>query len=75
VWRFWGKRKDVWMGMMLGAQSWVFPSHEAMFGDGDAMGVAGQVVENMFGTPEGWLGVDDSVLVGDLAEEAVEWGG
>jgi hypothetical protein len=33
-----------------------------MVGDGDAMGVAGQVVENMFGAAEGWLGVDDPVL-------------
>ena len=31
--------------------------HEAMVGDGDAMGVAGQVVENLFGTAEGRLGV------------------
>ena len=34
-----------------------------MVGDGDAMGVAGQVVENMFGAAEGWLGVDDPVLL------------
>ena len=27
----------------------VFKGHEAMVGDGDAMGVAGQVVENIFG--------------------------
>ena len=26
----------------------VFERHQAMVGDGDAMGVAGQVVENMF---------------------------
>jgi len=23
VWTYWGKRMDVWMGMMPGAQSWV----------------------------------------------------
>ena len=41
----------------------VFEGHEPMVGDGDAMGVAGQVVENMFGAAEGWLGVDDPVLL------------
>ena len=40
-----------------------------MVGDGDAMGVAGQVVENMFGAAEGRLGVDDPVLSGKLPEE------
>jgi hypothetical protein len=33
-----------------------------MVGDGYAMGIAGQVVENMFGAAEWWLGVDDPVL-------------
>ena len=40
----------------------VLEGHEAVVGDGDAMGVAGQVVENMFGAAEGWLGVDDPVV-------------
>ena len=40
----------------------VLEGHEAMVGDGDAVGVAGQVVENMFGAAEGWLGVGDPVL-------------
>lgn len=31
----------------------VFEGHEAMVGDGDAVGVAGQVVENVFGAAEG----------------------
>jgi hypothetical protein len=29
-----------------------------MVGDGNAMGVASEIVENMFGAAEGWLGVD-----------------
>ena len=39
-----------------------------MVGDGYAMSVAGQVVENMFGAAEGWLGVDDrrKVVVSEL---------
>ena len=40
----------------------VLEGHETMVGDGDAMGVAGQIVEHMFGPAEGWLGVDDPVL-------------
>ena len=48
-----------------------------MVGDGYAMGVAGQVVEHMFGAAEGWLGVNDPVLLAELPEEAAEcaqWG-
>ena len=40
----------------------VFEGHEAMVGDGDAVGVAGQVVENVFGAAEGRLGVDHPIL-------------
>ena len=37
-------------------------SHEAMVVDGHAMGIAGEIAEQMMGTAEGWLGVDDPVL-------------
>ena len=50
----------------------VFESHQAMVGDGDAVGVAGQVVEHMVGSAEGWLGIDDPVLLTELAEEVAE---
>jgi len=50
----------------------VLKGHEAMVGDGDAMGVAGQIVENMFGAAERWLGVDDPVLPEQLPEEVAE---
>ena len=43
-----------------------------MVGDGDAVGVTGQVVENMFGTAEGWLGIDDPVLLAEFPEEVAE---
>src|SRR5258708_10361756 len=46
--------------------------HETMVGDGDAVGIAGQVVENMFGATEGWLGVDHPVLLAEFPEEAAE---
>ena len=50
----------------------VLEGHEAMVGNGNAMSVAGQVVENMFGAAEGWLGVDDPVLAEQLPEEVAE---
>jgi len=40
----------------------VVEGHEPMVGDGHAMCVAGQVVENMFGAAERWLGVDHPIL-------------
>ena len=55
----------------------VFKGHEPMVGNGYAMGVAGQVVEDMYGAAEGWLGVDDPVLLAELPEEVAEcarWG-
>lgn len=37
-----------------------------MVGDGDAVRVAGQVLENVFGSAERRLGVDDPVLGEEL---------
>jgi hypothetical protein len=50
----------------------VFQGHEAMVRNGDAVGVAGQVVENMFGAAERWLGVNDPVLLAELPEKVAE---
>jgi hypothetical protein len=50
----------------------VLEGHETVVGDRDPMGVAGQVVENMLGTTEGWLGVDDPVLLAELPEQVAE---
>ena len=50
----------------------VLEGHEPMVGDGNAMGVASQIVENMFGTAEGWLGVDDPVHLAEFPEEVAE---
>ena len=33
----------------------VLEGHEAMVGDGDAMGVAGEIAEDMIGPPKGGL--------------------
>jgi hypothetical protein len=48
---------------------------EPAIGDGDTMGVAGQVLEHMLGTAEGWLGIDDPFLVAQRGEHCVEWPG
>ena len=46
--------------------------HDPVVGDGDAMRVAGQVLENMFGSAEGPLGVDHPVLTEQRAKESME---
>ena len=53
----------------------VLEGHEAMVGNSYSMGVAGQVVENMFGAAEGWLGVDHPVLLAKCPEEVDECAG
>ena len=47
-------------------------SHEAVVGDGHAMGVAGEIAEHRMGTAEGWLGVDDPVVTEQGAQEGAE---
>ena len=69
-----GNRHD----LLLTALCVVFPakrdsvileSHQSMVGDGDAVRIAGKIVQNMLGTAEGWLGIDDPVLVEELSEK------
>ncbi len=43
-----------------------------MVGDRHAVGIAGQVVEDVFGSTERWLGVDDPVLREELLQETME---
>ncbi len=50
----------------------VVEGNEAMVGDGDAMGVARQVVENVLGAAEGRLGIDDPVPVEELPDKAAK---
>ena len=52
------------VGIILPAESnlIMLEGHEAVVGDGYAMGVAGEITQHMMGTAEGWLGVDDPVL-------------
>jgi hypothetical protein len=46
-----------------------------MVRDGDAVCIAGEIVQNMFGTSEGWLGVDHSVFAEEESQERVESAG
>jgi hypothetical protein len=46
-----------------------------MIGDGDALRIAGEIVQNMFGTSEGWLGVDHPVFAEEESQERVESAG
>ena len=62
------------MGIILPAESdlVMFESHEAVVGDGHAMGVAGEIAEHMMRTAEGGLGVDDPVLTEQWAQEGAK---
>ena len=69
-----GDRHD----FLLAAVRIVFPAkrdsiilerHQPMVGDGDAVRIASEIVQNMLGTAKGWLGIDDPVLVEELSEK------
>src|SRR3984893_13288320 len=69
---------EIVMIFLLAAVRIVFPAkrdsiilerHQSMVGDGDAVRIAGEIVQKMFGTAEGWLGIDDPVLVEELSEK------
>ena len=47
-------------------------SDEAMVGDGDAMGIAGEIAEEVMGTAEGWFGIDDPWLTEQGAQKSAE---
>ena len=42
---------------------------QAVVGNGDAMGVAAEVLQNMFGTSEGWFAVDDPLMTEQWPQE------
>jgi hypothetical protein len=70
-----GDRHD----LLLAAVRIVFPAkrdpiilerNQSMVGDGDAVRIASEIVQNMLGTAEGWLGIDDPVLAKELSEKS-----
>src|SRR5260370_1339126 len=62
------------VGIILPAESnlVMLESHEAVVGDGHAMGVTGERAEHMMRTAEGRLGVDDPVWTEQGTEEGGE---
>ena len=40
--------------------------------DGDAVSVAGQILQHMLGSAEGWLGIDDPLFAAQQAQQRVE---
>src|SRR5450631_4352441 len=46
---------------------------DAVIADGHAMGVAAEVAQHMFGSPEGRLGMDVPVLVFQLLDHVLEY--
>ena len=75
-----GNRHD----LLLTAPCVIFPakrnsiileSHQSMVGDGDAVRITGEIVQNMFRTSEGWLGVDHPVFAEEESQERVESAG
>jgi hypothetical protein len=47
----------------------ILERNQSMVGDGDAVGIASEIVQNMLGTAQGCLGIDDPVLVEELSEK------
>ena len=75
-----GNRHD----LLLAAVRIVFPEkrdsiilerNQSMVGDGDAVRITGEIVQNMFRTSEGWLGVDHPVFAEEESQERVESAG
>ena len=46
--------------------------YETVVGDGHSMGVAGEILQNMFRPTEGWLGIEDPLLGEELSQELAE---
>ena len=53
----------------------ILESNEPVVGDGDAMCISRQIVQNMFRTSEGWFGVDHPVFAEEESQERVESAG
>jgi len=53
----------------------ILERHQSMVGDGDAVRIAGEIVQNMFRTSEGWLGVGHPVFAEEESQERVESAG
>jgi hypothetical protein len=50
----------------------ILEGNQSMVGDGDTVCIAREIVQNMLGTAEGWLGVDDPVLAKELSKKVLK---
>ena len=50
----------------------VVEAEESSVGDGNPMGVAGQILQHMFGSSERWLGVDHPLCSAQGAKQGVK---
>ena len=50
----------------------ILEGDESMVRDRHAMGIARQIMQNMFRTAEGWFGVDNPVLSEKLSEKSAK---
>jgi|SRR5579859_3054494 len=74
---FWSKSHDSCLagtGVVLPAENYggITDGEQAVVGDGNAMSVAGQIVKDVFGSTEGWFGIDDPLLLIESAQEKSE---
>ena len=74
------KRHELGAGVVgvifpLEADSAVFERAQAMVGNGDAMGVAGQILQHAARSTERWLDMDHPIDVGGLVAESLKGDG
>jgi hypothetical protein len=58
--------------LVLEGDRFIIHRHESSVGDGDAVGVAGQVLEHLLGAAEGRLGVDDPIVFDRCIQQPLE---
>jgi len=45
---------------------------QAMVGDGDAVGIAAEILQDVLGSAEGWFGVDDPIFAEERTQPSSE---
>ena len=50
----------------------VHQCEQAMVGDGDAVGIAAEILQDVIGSAEGWFGVDDPIFAEERTQPGSE---
>ena len=50
----------------------VVESNQSVVGDGDAMGIAAEILQHVIGSAEGWFGVDDPIFAEERTQPGCE---